>query len=81
MGRNFNQSEYVAVSTIFNLQEVFLYVTYWLKYFCIVIKTSRMLHRKITKHRQNWYIRAKPTNRKTTSKREWSEEMLALLVG
>ena len=26
MGRNFNQSEYVAVNTIFDLQEVFLHV-------------------------------------------------------
>ena len=37
------------------------------------MKTSRMLNRKITKPRQSQYFRAKPTDRRTTSKREESE--------
>ena len=52
-----------------------------LRYLLAVIKTLRMLNRKITKPSQSQYFRAKPTNRKTTLKREESEKMLALFAG
>ena len=54
---------------------------HWLKYFCVVMKTSLMLNRKTTKPRQSWYFLAKPTDKKVTSKREEREKMLALLAG
>ena len=46
----------------------------WLKYFCVVMKTSRILNRKKKKIQTELVFSSETDQQKTTSKREESEE-------